>query len=400
MRYRPRRVSSCPPRLVARCIRSQMLVATRSGHLTQRTVLAAGRGYGRIFQSGIAPPPGTAARPTTLADDLLRRRRPRHCSATSPQTGCSRVGGARIEPAAGRKTHRISCWAPPGAGCSGGLRADGDVRLAAVESGLLAGSVRRRRCRKIDPLVVATPRRSHGGTSPAALGKDTDGFMARHFDRHFLADFAASSAHRVNQPNLRALGAIGVCGAPFSMHVGRGSGALPTATDRGWMRQVARLKFRNQYGGIVDFWGTTRPLPFPGTGDRLGPVGRRDLAIVARRRGDHRHAGIGQLRVLASVAGQGGQRPAFYVGFRRSQRSSGWDARCRVTPRLHLSRPDSCAIRQVELAAAFGRDRSADILSPAGLSCSARTASEPADNVQRLIADWETNAARGARPLG
>jgi len=119
---------------------------------------------------------------------------------------------------------------------------------------------------KIHPMVVAKP-----DDIPVAeqrllrsLVKDTDGFMARHFDRHISLQISRRLAHtnvKPTQVSMVSL-AIGLCGAPFflSAHwpwqtVGALLLLLHSIVD-GCDGELARLKFQeSRYGGLVDFWG-------------------------------------------------------------------------------------------------------------------------------------------------
>jgi phosphatidylglycerophosphate synthase len=119
---------------------------------------------------------------------------------------------------------------------------------------------------KIHPMVVAKP-----DDIPIAeqrllrgLVKDTDGFMARHFDRRISLQITRCLAHtnvKPTQVTMLSL-AIGLCGAPLflSPHwswqtVGALLFLLHSIVD-GCDGELARLKFQeSRYGGIVDFWG-------------------------------------------------------------------------------------------------------------------------------------------------
>jgi 1L-myo-inositol 1-phosphate cytidylyltransferase / CDP-L-myo-inositol myo-inositolphosphotransferase len=101
------------------------------------------------------------------------------------------------------------------------------------------------------------------------LVKDTDGFMARNFDRHISLQISRRLAHtnvKPTQVTMLSL-AIGLCGAPFflSAHwswqiVGALLFLLHSIID-GCDGELARLKFQeSRTGGVVDFWGDNAVL--------------------------------------------------------------------------------------------------------------------------------------------
>jgi phosphatidylglycerophosphate synthase len=96
------------------------------------------------------------------------------------------------------------------------------------------------------------------------LVKDTDGFMARHFDRRISLQISRRLAPTSVTPSQITLlsTALGLCGAPFflSAHwswqtVGALLFLLHSIVD-GCDGELARLKFQeSRYGGILDVWG-------------------------------------------------------------------------------------------------------------------------------------------------
>jgi phosphatidylglycerophosphate synthase len=118
----------------------------------------------------------------------------------------------------------------------------------------------------IDPLVVATSKDIRVAERRLLRGlvKDTDGFMARHFDRHISLQISRRLAPTAVKPTQISVlsTAIGVCGAPFflSAHwswqlVGALLFLAHSIVD-GCDGELARLKFQeSRYGGILDFWG-------------------------------------------------------------------------------------------------------------------------------------------------
>ena len=229
---------------------------------------------------------------------------------------------------------------------------------------------------EIDPMVVATSEdvRLAERRLLRRLVKDTDGFMARHFDRHISLQISrrlAPTAVKPTQITLVSI-AIGLCGAPFflSSHwswqtVGALLFLLHSIVD-GCDGELARLKFQeSRYGGILDFWG-----------DNVVHVAVFGcMAIGWALSGRDVPLWLGAAAIVGTLGSAGfvycdscvkEAAAHFTRGFDRSRRSSGLDARCGVTPRLHLS-ADPCAVRQGELASAFGCGRSADILSTSDL---------------------------------
>jgi phosphatidylglycerophosphate synthase len=97
-----------------------------------------------------------------------------------------------------------------------------------------------------------------------SLVKDTDGFMARHFDRRIslqISRHLAPTSVTPSQVTLISI-VIGLCGAPFFLSelwpwqtLGALLFLLHSIVD-GCDGELARLKFQeSKYGGILDFWG-------------------------------------------------------------------------------------------------------------------------------------------------
>src|SRR5207248_3256016 len=101
------------------------------------------------------------------------------------------------------------------------LHADGGVRDMAAVAERLARRFGPAATapNEIDPLVVATPQdvRMAERRLLRSLVKDTDGFMARHFDRHISLQISRRLAPTAVKPTQISVlsAAIGVCGAPF-----------------------------------------------------------------------------------------------------------------------------------------------------------------------------------------
>lgn len=247
--------------------------------LTGRTVLAARRaGYGQIFflAQDRAGPPDTTTIPdwSNLADALSPSQAAPVVIAPAAilsETGWLKALAARqIEPAAwaARPGRIIVLGAAAVPDALAELRADGGVRdMAAVADRLArrfgpAAAVPS----EIDPLVVATLQdvRMAERRLLRSLVKDTDGFMARHFDRHISLQISRRLAPTAVKPTQISVlsAAIGVCGAPFflSAHwawqtVGAVLFLLHSIVD-GCDGELARLKFQeSRYGGLLDFWG-------------------------------------------------------------------------------------------------------------------------------------------------
>jgi phosphatidylglycerophosphate synthase len=246
--------------------------------LAERTVLAAGRaGYGRIFflARDRAGPSGT----TTIPDwSELGQALPPHAMrlVIAPATILSETGWLKrlaatpIEPAAWAAIpgRIIVLAAPVLPAALAALQADGSAfDLTAVQHRLdgplgSAATIPS----DIDPMIVVTPEDMRVAERRLLRGlvKDTDGFMARHFDRHISLQITRHLAPTAVKPTQMSVlsAAIGVCGAPFflSAHwywqlVGALLFLLHSIVD-GCDGELARLKFQeSRYGGMLDFWG-------------------------------------------------------------------------------------------------------------------------------------------------
>jgi phosphatidylglycerophosphate synthase len=118
----------------------------------------------------------------------------------------------------------------------------------------------------IDPMVVTTLEHIRVAERRLLQGliKDTDGFMARHFDRRVSLQISRRLAPTGVTPSQITLlsVAIGLCGGAFflSSHwlwqtVGALLFLLHSIVD-GCDGEVARLRFQeSRYGGLLDFWG-------------------------------------------------------------------------------------------------------------------------------------------------
>jgi phosphatidylglycerophosphate synthase len=247
--------------------------------LTQRTVMAARRaGYGQIFflARDRAAPPGAATIPDwrSLADVLVPSRAMSLIIAPatilSQTDWLERLAATRIEPAAWASIPDrivvLAATAIPDALAV--LHAEGGAHdMTAVADRLTRrfGSAAALPI-AIDPLVVATSKDIRVAEQRLLRGlvKDTDGFMARHFDRHISLQISRRLAPTAVKPTQISVlsTAIGVCGAPFflSAHwswqlVGALLFLAHSIVD-GCDGELARLKFQeSRYGGILDFWG-------------------------------------------------------------------------------------------------------------------------------------------------
>jgi phosphatidylglycerophosphate synthase len=246
--------------------------------LPQRTVVAARRaGYGQIFflARDRAVPPGatTIADWSRLADALPSQAAPLVVAPAmilSETDWLQRLAATRIGPGMWAAIpNRIAVLAArivPDALAV--LHVDGGAwDMTAVGERLdrrfgTAAAVPS----EIDPMVVAKLE-----DIPVAerrllsrLVKDTDGFMARHFDRRISLQISRRLARTDVKPTQVTMlsVAIGLCGAPFflSAHwswqtVGALLFLLHSILD-GCDGELARLKFQeSRYGGIFDFWG-------------------------------------------------------------------------------------------------------------------------------------------------
>jgi len=246
--------------------------------LAQRTVLAARRaGYGQIFflaRDRVAPP-GTTMIPdwSRLADALSSRAAPlviAPATILSETKWLTRLAATRIEPATwaaipGRIVVLPATARPDALAV---LQAEGGAHdMATIEERLArrfgpAAAI----SNEIDPMVVATSEDIRPAERRLLRGlvKDTDGFMARHFDRHISLQISRRLATTAVKPTQISMlsAAIGVCGAPFflSAHwawqtVGALLFLLHSIVD-GCDGELARLKFQeSRYGGMLDFWG-------------------------------------------------------------------------------------------------------------------------------------------------
>ena len=245
--------------------------------LTRRTVMAARRaGYGQIFflARDRGAPPGTTMIVdwSRLADALL----PSQTTSLviAPATILSETGwlkaATQIEPAAWAaildQIIVLAATAVPDALAV--LQAEGGASdLSAVQERLTRrfGSAAAVPI-EIDPMVVATLQDIRVAERRLLRGlvKDTDGFMARHFDRRISLQISrrlASTSVTPSQITLLST-AVGLCGAPFflSAHwswqtVGALLFLLHSIVD-GCDGELARLKFQeSRYGGILDVWG-------------------------------------------------------------------------------------------------------------------------------------------------
>jgi 1L-myo-inositol 1-phosphate cytidylyltransferase / CDP-L-myo-inositol myo-inositolphosphotransferase len=247
--------------------------------LTRRTVMAARRaGYGQIFflARDRGAPPGTTMIVdwSRLADALL----PSQTTSLviAPATILSETGwlkglaATQIEQAAWAaildRIIVLAATAVPDALTV--LQAEGGASdLSAVQERLTRrfGSAAAVPI-EIDPMVVATLQDIRVAERRLLRGlvKDTDGFMARHFDRRISLKISrrlASTSVTPSQITLLST-AVGLCGAPFflSAHwswqtVGALLFLLHSIVD-GCDGELARLKFQeSRYGGILDVWG-------------------------------------------------------------------------------------------------------------------------------------------------
>jgi 1L-myo-inositol 1-phosphate cytidylyltransferase / CDP-L-myo-inositol myo-inositolphosphotransferase len=246
--------------------------------LTQRTVLAARRaGYGQIFflaRDRVAPP-GTTTIPdwSRLADALSSRAAPlviAPATILSETDWLKRLAATRIEPAtwAAIPTRIVVLAAMALPDALTVLQAEGGTHDMATIAERLARRFGPAAAvpNEIDPMVVTTSQdlRIAERRLLRGLVKDTDGFMARHFDRHISLQISRRLATTSVKPTQISMlsAAIGVCGAPFflSAHwawqtVGALLFLLHSIVD-GCDGELARLKFQeSRYGGLLDFWG-------------------------------------------------------------------------------------------------------------------------------------------------
>jgi phosphatidylglycerophosphate synthase len=246
--------------------------------LSQRTVLSARRaGYGQVFflARDHAAPPGAMTIPdwSSLADAL-----PSQAAALvivpatilSETDWLKRLAVTQMESATWaaipNRVATLTATLVPDALAA--LCADaGAADMRTVEQRLeLRFGPAAPMPNKIDPLVVAKPEDIPVAERRLLRGliKDTDGFMARHLDRHISLQISRRLAHTDIKPTQMTIlsAAIGLCGAPFflSAHwfwqtVGALLFLLHSIVD-GCDGELARLKFQEtRFGGLADFWG-------------------------------------------------------------------------------------------------------------------------------------------------
>jgi 1L-myo-inositol 1-phosphate cytidylyltransferase / CDP-L-myo-inositol myo-inositolphosphotransferase len=246
--------------------------------LSRRTTLAAHRaGYDHIFflaRDREAPPGAIAISSWSRLADVLSSRPVTlvivPATILTEADWLKRLGAMRFESAAWAGIPSCIAVLDPGVvsealallGASGGAQ-----DMSAVEERLeRAFGPAETMSGKIDPMVVAKA----GDIGIAeqrllrGLIKDTDGFMARHVDRHISLQISRCLAPTDVKPTQVTMFsiAIGLCGALFflSAHwVWQSVGALLFLLHSifdGCDGELARLKFQeSRYGGIVDFWG-------------------------------------------------------------------------------------------------------------------------------------------------
>ena len=246
--------------------------------LPQRTVLSARRaGYGQVFllAQDHAAPPGATTIPdwSRLADALASQAAALvivPATILSETDWLKRLAAAQIERAtwAAIPNRLVALTATLVPDALAVLRADGGASdMKTIEQRLdLRFGPAAPMPDKIDPLVVAKPEDIPVAERRLLRGlvKDTDGFMARHLDRHISLQISRRLAHTDVKPTQVTLlsAAIGLCGAPFflSAHwawqtVGALLFLLHSIVD-GCDGELARLKFQEtRYGGLADFWG-------------------------------------------------------------------------------------------------------------------------------------------------
>jgi 1L-myo-inositol 1-phosphate cytidylyltransferase / CDP-L-myo-inositol myo-inositolphosphotransferase len=247
--------------------------------LMQRTVMAARRaGYGRIFflaRNHPARPDITAVPDWSMLADALH---PQQATSLviAPATILSEthwlksLATTTIEPMPWAAiTHRIVLLAatavPDALAVLQAERGACDLRAVGLRLTRRFGPPAAI-SHEIDPMVlerlqdipVAEQRLLRG------LVKETDGFTARHFDRHVSLQISrrlAPTSVKPSQVTLISI-AIGLSGAPFFLSelwhwqtLGALLFLLHSIVD-GCDGELARLKFQeSKYGGILDFWG-------------------------------------------------------------------------------------------------------------------------------------------------
>jgi phosphatidylglycerophosphate synthase len=246
--------------------------------LPQRTALAARRaGYGQVFflaRDRAAPAEMTPISDwARLADALPSEVGPlviAPATILSETNWLKRLAATRIEPAAWAGIrNRIAIVAALGVpNALAMLQADGGASdMTAVEERLErrfgpAAAIPS----EIDPMVVAKPQDIPVAQRRLLRGlvKETDGFMARHFDRRISLQISRRLAPTGATPTQVTMisVAIGLAGAPFFLSadwswqtVGALLFLLHSIVD-GCDGELARLKFQeSRSGGILDFWG-------------------------------------------------------------------------------------------------------------------------------------------------
>lgn len=262
------------------------VVQTRDGDpsvlglgLMRRTVMAARRaGYGRVFflaRDHAARPDITAVSDWSMLADTLH---PQQATSLviAPATILSEtrwlksLATTTIEPIPWAAiTHRIVLLAATAVPDTlAALQAEcGACDLSAVGLCLtrrfgppaaISSEIDPMVLEKLQDIPVAERRLLRG------LVKETDGFMARHFDRHISLQISrrlAPTSVKPSQVTLISI-AIGLLGAPFFLSelwywqvLGALLFLLHSIVD-GCDGELARLKFQeSKYGGILDFWG-------------------------------------------------------------------------------------------------------------------------------------------------
>jgi 1L-myo-inositol 1-phosphate cytidylyltransferase / CDP-L-myo-inositol myo-inositolphosphotransferase len=247
--------------------------------LIERATLAAHRsGYGQVFLvgGGSRNTPGLAAVADWLGLAAALASGPPAPLVIAPAAilakadWLERLASARIEPAGwGTIPDRIIMLPAASApNALDALGADGGARdLPAVEARLVSRfGPPARILAAVDPMIVETPAdvRAAERRLLKSLVKDTDGFMARRFERPIslaISRRLAATPITPNQMSLISI-AVGICGGPFflsSRPFMQTVGALLFLAHSildGCDGELARLKFQqSRWGGVLDFWG-------------------------------------------------------------------------------------------------------------------------------------------------
>jgi 1L-myo-inositol 1-phosphate cytidylyltransferase / CDP-L-myo-inositol myo-inositolphosphotransferase len=247
--------------------------------LKRRTVLAAERaGYGQVFllagsghaTPGIAAVAGWSGLAATVTSSWTAPLFIAPSAILAEIDWLERLAGTQIEPAAWATIpNRIVMLAAASApDALEALNEEGGARdLIAVE-----GRLARRFGPPaaipvgIDPMFVETSQdvRVAERRLLRTLVKDSDGFMARHFERPVSLQISRRVARTAITPNKMTMISIlvGICGGPFFLST-RPSlqtiGALMFLAHSildGCDGELARLKFQeSRWGGVLDFWG-------------------------------------------------------------------------------------------------------------------------------------------------